>query len=137
MKSTYELALLYHPDLELDLDKVNDKIEKLVADSGAKIKGQDVWGKRRLAYPIGGSDKAIYVFYTLELDGQQGASKLEASLNICDEVIRYLLTKLDLKAIELAKQLKAQKQADKADPESEQEQDNKADTIKSTLKKEV
>ena len=130
MKSTYELALLYHPDLELDLDKVNAKIEKLIADAGAKVKAQDVWGKRRLAYPVKGSDRALYVFYTLELIGNKTLSKLETSLNICDEVIRYLITKLDLKALELAKQLKAANKGDKANSGDEQKQDDNKKTVK-------
>lgn len=129
MKSVYELALLYHPDLELDLDKTNAKIEKLITDQGGEVKGKDVWGKRKLTYKIKAQARAIYVFYNLEIDGQKGLAKLEASLNICDEVIRYLMTKPDLKAIARAKDFKAKRKpqdsASKADKEESSDKPEK------------
>ena len=125
MKTIYELALLYHPDLEIDLDKVNAKIEKLVTDNGGGIKDQDVWGKRRLAYPINGLEKAIYVFYNIELDGQASISKLESNLNIYDEVLRHLITKPDFKAIDRAKQFKSQR---KTNQDETQEKDKSQST---------
>jgi hypothetical protein len=33
----YEIAVLYHPDLEIDLEKATSKIEKILADNKAKI----------------------------------------------------------------------------------------------------
>jgi small subunit ribosomal protein S6 len=108
--SQYELAVLYHPDLEIDLEKATSKVEKLVADSGGSIVATDEWGKRKLAYKIKGQEHAVYVFYTLELPSD-GVKKLNDTLNITDEVIRFLLTKPDLKAIAKAEALRAEKAA--------------------------
>lgn len=104
----YELAVLFDPQLEVDLSKATEKIEKLVKDSGGKILKTDNWGKRKLAYKIAGHDNAVYVFYSLELPSE-GPSKIESVLNIADEVIRYLLIKVDLKAIAKAEAAKAEK----------------------------
>ena len=93
----YEIAVLYHPDLEVDLSNAEDKVQKILTDNGGKVAGTDNWGKRKLAYTIKKQDHGIYVFYTVELPAQSVA-KVEAALNITDEVIRFLITKPDLKA---------------------------------------
>jgi len=99
------LAALFHPDLEIDLDKANAQIEKLVGEAGGKITGTDSWGKRKLAYTISGHEHAVYVFYTLEMPGE-GVKTLNNALNISDEVIRFLISKPDLRAIEKAETMK-------------------------------
>lgn len=100
--------MLYHPDLEVDLTKAEERVTKIVTDNGGKVVKTDNWGKRKLAYAINGNEHAIYVFYTIELPGANVA-KVETTLNITDEVIRFLITKPDLKAIAKAEALKAEK----------------------------
>ncbi len=63
----YEAAVLYHPDLEIDLEKPANKVVKLFTDNGGKVVNTDNWGKRKLAYPIKRNEYAVYVFYTVEL----------------------------------------------------------------------
>jgi len=104
----YEIAVLYHPDLEVDLSKAEDRVKKIIADNGGKIVSTDNWGKRKLAYPISGNEHAIYVFYAVELPGAS-VQKVESTLNITDEVIRFLITRPDLKAIAKAEAEKAKK----------------------------
>ncbi len=103
--ASYELAVVYHPDLEIDLEKAEKRVEKLVADSGGKITETDNWGKRKLAYKIGNHEHGVYVFYTVEMPGE-GVSQLNDVLNITDEVIRFLITKPDLKKIAKAEMMK-------------------------------
>ena len=104
----YELAVLYHPSLEVDLSKAEDRVVKILTDNGGKVVATDNWGKRKLAYPIKKNEHAIYVFYTLEMPGANLA-KAESILNITDEVIRFLITKPDLKALAKAEAAKAEK----------------------------
>lgn len=104
----YEIAVLYHPDLEVDLTKAEEKIAKIFSDNGGKITATDNWGKRKMAYTIKKQEYAVYVFYTVEIPGE-GVRKIEATLNITDEVIRYLITKPDLKKIAKAEATKAEK----------------------------
>ncbi len=70
MNNQYEIAVLYHPDLEIDLEKATSKVEKILADNKAKITNTDNWGKRKLAYTIAKQDFAVYVFYTVEIPAQ-------------------------------------------------------------------
>lgn len=104
----YEIAVLYHPDLEIDLEKAADKVKKIFTDNGGKVVNEDNWGKRKLAYPIKKNEHAVYVFYTVELPAES-IRKVESTLNITDEVIRFLITRPDLKAIAKAEALKAEK----------------------------
>ena len=93
----YELTVLLHPDLEIDLEKSLTKLEKIITDHQGEITGKDVKGKAKLAYAIAHQDHAIYVYYDLSMPLQQTA-KLQSVLNITDEIIRYLLVAKDLKA---------------------------------------
>lgn len=122
----YEIAVLYHPDLEVDLSKAEDKVKKIVGDNGGKITATDNWGKRKLAYSIAGNEHAVYVFYTVELP-PGAVLKTESMLNIATEVIRFLITKPDLKAIAKAEALKAEKveQAAKRGERNENNDDEK------------
>ncbi|HET8708766.1 MAG TPA: 30S ribosomal protein S6 [Candidatus Saccharimonadales bacterium] len=121
----YEVAVLYHPDLEIDLEKASKRVEKIFADNGAKIVNTDNWGKRKLAYPIKKNEHAVYVFYTLEMPGEN-VRKVESTLNITDEVIRFLITRPDLKAIAKAEAAKAEK-AKKAAERGETADDDSKD----------
>ena len=127
--SQYEIAVLYHPDLEVDLTKAEEKVKKVFTDNGGKVTATDNWGKRKLAYPIKKQEHAVYVFYTVELPAE-GVIKVEGVLNITDEVIRYLITKPDLKAIakaEAAKADKAKKAAERGESADDRDREEKED----------
>lgn len=117
----YEIAVLYHPDLEIDLEKATSKIEKIITDNQGKITKTDNWGKRKLAYPISKQDFAVYVFYSVEMPGES-VIKVERAFNITDEIIRFLITSPDLKKLakaEAQKAEKAKKAAERQDPEED------------------
>ena len=120
----YEVAVLYHPDLEIDLEKASKRVEKIIADNGGKIVNTDNWGKRKLAYPIKKNEHAVYVFYTVEMPGA-AVAKVESTLNITDEVIRFLITRPDLKAIAKAEAAKAEKAKKAAERGENAEEDSK------------
>jgi small subunit ribosomal protein S6 len=123
----YEMAVLYHPDLEIDLAKAEDRVKKIITDNGGNITKADNWGKRKLAYPIAKQEFAVYVFYTVDMPAENVA-KVEQTFNITDEIIRFLITRPDLKAAAKAEALKAEKAAkaaergDKEESETEDEE---------------
>ena len=127
MINQYEIAVLYHPDLEVDLTKAEARVQKIITDNGGKVVSTDNWGKRKLAYDIKRNEHAVYVFYTVELPGES-VQKVETTLNITDEVIRFLITRPDLKAAAKAETLKAEKATkaalrdDKSDVSDEKEE---------------
>lgn len=123
----YEIAVLYHPDLEIDLEKASTKVEKIIVESGGKIAKTDNWGKRKLAYPIKKQEFAVYAIYNAELPAE-AVSKIEKTLNITDEVIRFLITRPDLRAIAKAEAAKAEKAKKAAERGSSE--DDKKDEVK-------
>lgn len=89
----YEVALVLHPDLEIDLENTTKKIEKIFTDLNIKITKKDNWGKRKLAYKINKQSWGIYVFY--EIDAlAENISELNSRLRITEEVMRYLIVSL-------------------------------------------
>ena len=89
----YELTVLIHPDLEMNLTPALDKLKKLIESVDGKIVKETNEGKKRLNYSIHG-DYAVYYYYELELPSEAPA-KISSTLNITDEVIRYLLCAVD------------------------------------------
>ena len=90
----YELSVLYHPDLEMNLDPALDKVAKIVETAGGKIDKTENEGKKRLAYPINNQDFAVYYYYNITLPADAPA-KISSSFNIADEILRYLLVRTD------------------------------------------
>lgn len=121
----YEIAILYDPDLEIDLEKATARVEKIFTDNGGNITNTDNWGKRKLAYPIKKNESAVYVFYTVDLPAQS-VKKIEGILNITDEVIRFLISRPDLKAIAKAEAAR-EKQAARRGSDKDQDSENSDD----------
>lgn len=90
----YEIAVVLHPDLEIDIEGATTKIEKIIANAGGKVTKKDNWGKRKLAYQIKKQDWGIYVFYQVSLDPSNVAS-IDSTLRITEEVMRYLIVSLE------------------------------------------
>lgn len=90
----YEVAVVLHPDLEIDLENAMQKIENILTKAGAKITKKDNWGKRKLAYKIQKQDWGIYVFYQIEIDPGE-VNAINQKLRITEEVMRYLIVSLE------------------------------------------
>lgn len=95
--SEYELVVLYRPELESKIEAPLKKVANIITTNGGKIVSEDDWGRRELAYSIAGETHAVYRVYTLELPSEAPAA-ISSILNITDEVVRYLLSKVDAKA---------------------------------------
>ncbi len=92
----YELTVLIHPDREADLEKSLTVVRDLVKNADGTVKSEDNWGKKRLAYRIKKQDFAVYVAMVLDLPAD-APLKISNALNISEDVIRYLLVKVDEK----------------------------------------
>lgn len=98
---TYELTILVHPDLEMNLEPATSKVKALLEGNGGNITKESNEGKKRLAYPIKHQDFAVYYYYEVELPATAPA-KIGDTLNITDEVLRHLLVTRDEQAIKQA-----------------------------------
>ena len=93
MINTYEMMFILRPDL--NGEQVNQELHKyssFLKENGAQRVSIEVWGKRRLAYPIQKFQDGIYILTYYTGDGTQVA-KIEKQMRFSDEVLRYLTIK--------------------------------------------
>ena len=115
----YELTVLIHPDLEADLETPLTKVRDIIKNAGGTIVREDNWGKKKLAYAINREDFAVYVYMDVSLPSD-APLKISNTFNITDEVLRYLLVTVDVKArAALAEQ--AAKKAETSEEEVQEE----------------
>lgn len=84
----YETLLIARPDLEEpQLKALLDDVSALIVREGGLVKTVDVWGMRRLEYPIEHQDSGQYAVINFEAD--TGVVKeLERVLGIRDDILR-------------------------------------------------
>ncbi len=111
----YEVAVVLHPDLEIDLEPTTKKLEKIIEEFGGKITNTDNWGKKKLAYKINKQDWGIYIFYQIELDPSK-VRGINDRLRITEEVMRFLIVSLeDIRYLKKPNQKPATKTKTKSD----------------------
>jgi small subunit ribosomal protein S6 len=83
---------IVHPDLdESEFNEVVEKVKGWITDSGGQVDNLDLWGKRRLAYPIQKQVEGQYVLMNTQLD-PTFCSDLEHNLGLQEPIMRFLLT---------------------------------------------
>ncbi len=90
----YELSIVFHPDLEMNIDPALDKVKKTLESVKANITKETAEGKKRLAYRIEKQDFGIYYYFDVQLPAN-AIDKISNVFNISDEILRYLLVKVD------------------------------------------
>ncbi|MEW6225014.1 MAG: 30S ribosomal protein S6 [Chloroflexota bacterium] len=89
----YELMLVLRPDAPDDkVSAVIDRTTRYVVASGGQIVKVAPWGRRRLAYPIDRHREGSYHIIVFESPAE-AIAELERSLQITEEVLRYLVTR--------------------------------------------
>ena len=95
MTNTYEMMFILRPDLTQDqINKELHKYRDFLKKNGAQKVSIEVWGKRRLAYPIQKFQDGIYILTYYTGDGTQVA-KIEKDMRFSEQVLRYLTIKQD------------------------------------------
>lgn len=122
-KNTYELTYIVNSVLSEDL--IKDLVERVtvyIKEGGSDILDVDVWGSRRLAYPIQKKRNGFYVNMYFSAPGSF-IGRLERALEIDDNILRYLTIKMDGKMIRHFEVQKAQRSAPET-PVAETTEDN-------------
>lgn len=91
----YEVTLLISPETqEVDVQKLVTKLQNQIAQKGGRIFTVDLWGKQRLAYPIG---KFEFGHYATLVFSHPAASfnELAHDIKLMPEVIRHLAISLE------------------------------------------
>jgi small subunit ribosomal protein S6 len=86
---------IFRPDLEDQaLQDAVEKLNGLIAARGGEVGNSDMWGRRRMAYSIRDFRDGIYTISQLKMDPKE-ADDLERTLMLNDQILRYLLIRLD------------------------------------------
>jgi small subunit ribosomal protein S6 len=91
----YELMLVLRPDLPEDRSQaILERSTRSIVGAGGQIVKVSPWGRRRLAYPIGGQREGSYHLVIFEAPAE-GVVELERGLHITEEVMRHLVTRIE------------------------------------------
>ena len=101
-----------------------EKFTSVLADNGATVVNEELWGLRKLAYPI---QKKSTGFYTLvEFEGEPTiVKKLETAFRRDERVIRFLVFRQDKYAAEYAAKRRSLKGAKEVTAKEEVESEVK------------
>lgn len=89
----YEWCVLYpYPMQQKEEQQLLKEIDEIFAEAGAKEVAKDKWGRRGLAYPVGGFKEGTFIVYYQEMDPARVA-EVDKALRITRGVLRHLSVK--------------------------------------------
>ncbi len=98
-KRTYEVTYIVNAVLSDDqIKSVVKRISSFIEDNGGEIIELNEWGSKRLAYPINKKRNGYYVNLYMKAVGDL-VVRLERSLEIDDDILRYLTLRMDAKML--------------------------------------
>jgi small subunit ribosomal protein S6 len=97
---TYESAVIINAALEDQLiDAEVAKLKDTITQNGGTSVTVDLWGRKRLAYPIKKSKVGYYVIYRFEAP-VQAIAQIERVYRLDESVLRFMNIKLTKNALE-------------------------------------
>jgi len=87
------MLVLISAELEDPKEEV-EKVEDIVRNLGGELVKTDVWGKKRLAYPIQKKTEGIYVLFNFDLDPAQ-TFELRRVIGLRGNIYRQIIISLD------------------------------------------
>ncbi|MFN8099627.1 MAG: 30S ribosomal protein S6 [Dermatophilaceae bacterium] len=91
----YELMVIVDPEVDdRQVGPTMDKFLGVVKTAGGSVDKVDVWGRRRLAYPIKKKDEGSYVVVNFTAESAT-AKELDRQLGLSELVMRTKLLRAD------------------------------------------
>lgn len=93
--NNYELIYILQPELEDEgIKAVDDRVSQAIAGEQGTITGTELWGKRRLAYPIKKHFEGYYILHNVSMP--PGAVRnVERQLRLSEDVLRFLVVRVE------------------------------------------
>ena len=92
---TYEVLFILSPQLpEEDSTTLVNEFKSAAEKTGATLKNEEAWGRRRLAYPIEKSNEGVYHLFVFE--SESSLSELDRRMKNSDRVLRHVIVRTDL-----------------------------------------
>lgn len=97
---SYETVFILNPVLsEIQMKDAVEKFKKLLEDHNAEIVSVEIWGLKKLAYPIQQKTTGFYNLIEFKAEPSLIAT-LELEFRRDERIIRYLTTVLDKDSVE-------------------------------------
>jgi small subunit ribosomal protein S6 len=92
----YEIMIILDANLEeKTVQPYLDPFLKVVTDGGGKVEKTDIWGKRRLSYPIEKKPEGYYAVVDLTAEPNT-VLELDRQLNLNEGILRTKVTRPDM-----------------------------------------
>ncbi|MGA1846395.1 30S ribosomal protein S6 [Deferribacter abyssi] len=118
---TYETLFIVKSDLsQEDAIEVFDSFKENITKNGGKIIHEEIWGKRTLAYKIEKYTEGYYFLINFEAEPTY-PKELERRFKLNENVIRFIVVKIDGKKFKLKKQTLAKEETPKTEKQSDTE----------------
>lgn len=91
----YEVAFIAHPELdEASLNTLVEKAKGWVNATGGQVTQVDLWGRRRLAYPIRKQQEGQYILMQTQM-APAATHEVERNLRLTEQVMRFQIVRTD------------------------------------------
>ncbi|MFI3297394.1 MAG: 30S ribosomal protein S6 [bacterium] len=98
----YESAFILTPVLsDVQMKEAVEKFRNFLLENGAEIENEELWGLKKLAYPIQKKSTGFYALLQFKAEPEL-IKKLELQFRREERVIRFLTFRLDKYALEYA-----------------------------------
>ena len=92
---TYEVLFILSPQVpEEEATTLINDFRGIAEKTGATLKNEEAWGRRRLAYTIDKFNEGNYHLFVFETEG--ALSELDRRMKNVDRVLRHLIVRTDL-----------------------------------------
>ena len=92
----YETMLLLSPELAVDArTALIEGFKGIIEREGGKMKAEDHWGMRDLAYPVQKHMRGYYVRLEYLCEATALVAELERNIRIADGIFRFMSVKLE------------------------------------------
>ena len=91
---TYEVLFILSPQVpEEEATALSNEFRGIAEKTGATLKNEEAWGRRRLAYPIQKFNEGNYHLFVFESEGS--LAELDRRMKNSDRILRHLIVRTD------------------------------------------
>lgn len=91
----YEVTFIVHPDLDdAAFKEIIERVTGWIKEGAGTVSKMDLWGKRKLAYPIRKKTDGQYVLLHTQM-APSFCATLERNLRYLEPIMRFLIARVD------------------------------------------
>jgi small subunit ribosomal protein S6 len=91
---TYEVLFILSPQVpEEEATALHTEFRGIAEKTGATLKNEEAWGRRRLAYPIQKFTEGNYHLFVFESEGS--LAELDRRMKNSDRILRHMIVRTD------------------------------------------